>query len=250
MLLLSIETASRRGSVALLESGKCLREVVFPEGLIHGREITARIDSLLRETARSARDLSAIAVSVGPGSFTGIRVGVTAAKTLAYALEIPVVTESSLLVTAANASRSGPGAAVLTVLDARQGAFFWAVFETIDSTGLPAGNASGAMLRRRAPDAVDEPSIILGSLEREPGRSHQGGCVIGEGADIFLERNPACPWPRGDTRWDLPSAQTLGEMVFESALAARFDLEAVHRLEPAYLRATEAERKLAARGGS
>ncbi len=248
MLLLSIETSSRRGSVALCDETGCLREEVFPDGLIHGREITARIDHLLRETGRGVKELSAIAVSIGPGSFTGIRVGVTAAKSLAYALEIPVVTESSLLVCAANVAGKGRAHSCLVVLDARQGAFFWGLFDLIEPSTPSQGRSPFNTLQRRFEDAADEPSAILRILREDHAGSLPDACVIGEGAVAFLEKIETCSFYRGDPGWDLPQARVLGEIALERAATACFDSEAVHRLEPRYLRATEAERKLADRG--
>jgi len=251
MLLLAIETSSRRGSVALFGDDGLLRESVFPEGLIHGREITVRIDDLLRQEGKTARSLTAIAVGLGPGSFTGIRVGVTTAKAMSFALRIPVLVESSLRITAANAVPSGvagtgspgeqgPPGRILTVLDARQGAWFWAVHEA-------AGSASGSdsAVCPLLPDAAGEPSAIADAVRGLGG----DGVVIGEGADAFLARSPGFPWPRGPGPWDLPTARRLGEMAAVRAAEAAFDGELTHRLEPAYLRATEAERKLEARRG-
>src|SRR6266511_1772193 len=103
MLLLAIETSSSRGSIALLEGRELIEEAPFPEGLVHGREITVHLEEVMTRRGIAPGKLEAIAVGVGPGSYTGIRVGVTAAKTLAFALRIPVIPESSLRVTAANA---------------------------------------------------------------------------------------------------------------------------------------------------
>ena len=123
MILLAVETSSARGSLALREGSRPVREVLFEEGLVHGREVTARLDELLRLEGLGPGAIGAIAVGIGPGSYTGIRVGVTAAKSLAFALRIPIVAESSLLVLAAGAAAPDRGDAavrglVLPVLDA------------------------------------------------------------------------------------------------------------------------------------
>ena len=82
MLSLALETSSLRGGVAILRGSSCLEESIFKEGLQQGRELIQRVSDLLRRVGQEPGDLGAIAVSKGPGSYTGIRVGVTAAKTL------------------------------------------------------------------------------------------------------------------------------------------------------------------------
>jgi tRNA threonylcarbamoyladenosine biosynthesis protein TsaB len=241
MILLALETSSVRGSLALRRDSMPPREILFEEGLVHGREVTARLEELLRFEGLDPGAIGAIAVGIGPGSYTGLRVGVTAAKSLAFALRIPVIAESSLLVLAAGAAR-GPdrGAArapalLLPVLDARQGLFFHGLFE-----------ASAGGVGRLAADGAATPGDILSALRAS---GAPGAAVLGEGADAFLaaaaggEGGPSLR--RLSKESDLPRAGVLAEIAAERASTARFDAEAVHALEPAYLRATEAERKLA-----
>jgi tRNA threonylcarbamoyladenosine biosynthesis protein TsaB len=242
MILLAVETSSIRGSLALREDSRRAREVLFEEGLVHGREVTARLDELLRLEGLGPRAIGAIAVGIGPGSYTGIRVGVTAAKSLAFALRIPIVAESSLLVLAAGAAASpdreaaGAPAILLPVLDARQGLFFHGLFE-----------ASSGRVRRLSADAAASPGDILAALRATGAREAN---VLGEGADAFLAtaaaaENGSPSLRRLGRESDLPRAGVLAEIAAERAARARFDAEAVHSLEPAYLRITEAERKLA-----
>src|SRR5882672_7052827 len=102
MILLAIETSSARGSLALFREDEPIGSAPFPEGLVHGREITVHLAEMMDRLRLAPRDLGALAVGVGPGSYTGIRVGVTAAKTLAFALKVPVIAVSSLQAIAAN----------------------------------------------------------------------------------------------------------------------------------------------------
>jgi len=86
MLTLGIETSGPAGTVALCRDGVCLEERPLPQaGRRHAQTLVAEIDSLLRKFGISARDVDVVAVSIGPGSFTGLRVGVVCAKTFAYA---------------------------------------------------------------------------------------------------------------------------------------------------------------------
>jgi len=102
MLLLGIETSGMGGSIALAEDGVCLAErSLSREGRRHARTLVAEIRTLLTEVDRSPADLKAVAVSIGPGSFTGLRVGVVCAKTLAYALSGPVIAVDTFLAVAA-----------------------------------------------------------------------------------------------------------------------------------------------------
>lgn len=319
MLFLAIETSSSRGSLALLGGGAPSREVLFPEGLIHGREVASRIQELLAQapnrpaqpespagtvragapepagqrggpesTAEStphstpesgrrpnaARGVQGIAVGLGPGSFTGIRVGVTAAKTLALALGVPVVGESSLRARASNAAvgaaeppPNGAGASprprfILPVLDARQGMFFGALFEIDRPSGEPReGFDLAAATRRLSDDAAWEPAAIASDAKRLAANSagvasaRETGAeadppilVIGEGADAFLETVRDSRFRRGPREWDAPRATLLARLCEARLMDAPFDLETLHTLAPSYLRETEAERKFSAKG--
>jgi tRNA threonylcarbamoyladenosine biosynthesis protein TsaB len=260
MLILAIETSSVRGSLALFSGGTCLRETFFPEGLLHGREITAHLDALLKEAGLTARSLQAISVSIGPGSYTGIRVGVTAAKSLGYSLALPVVTESSLRVLAGNAAAQGGEAVeVGVVLDGRQRFLYGALFQVhprLLKPAAPSGDAPGwdeAVVERLSPDEVQEATELAKSFaRRDP--ACRGPCprktlVLGDGVEKFLKAQEGShAFERGPPDGHVPKASVLGHLTARRAEEARFDLEAIHRLEPAYLRVTEAERKLLARG--
>lgn len=86
MLTLGIETSGRAGTVALCLDEKCLEERALDQtGRRHARSLVAEIDALFHSTDFELREIQHVAVSIGPGSFTGLRVGVACAKTLAYA---------------------------------------------------------------------------------------------------------------------------------------------------------------------
>ena len=106
MIFLAIETSDPRGSLALFDQEGVREEALISGDMAHAREFAVRIDDLLRRGGFTPRDLQGISVSAGPGSYTGCRVGVTAAKTLGIALRIPVVAVSSLEVMAAFAIAS------------------------------------------------------------------------------------------------------------------------------------------------
>lgn len=95
-LILGIETATEVCSVALGKDGICIADQTNREGNTHASQLHAMVEKLLKETGYSFNHLNAIAVSKGPGSYTGLRVGVSAAKGFGYALNIPVIGISTL----------------------------------------------------------------------------------------------------------------------------------------------------------
>lgn len=90
-LILLIETATSNCSVALSENGKIIAVKEANEQNIHASHITLFIDELMKNTGKKYADLKAVAVSKGPGSYTGLRIGVSTAKGLCYALNIPLL---------------------------------------------------------------------------------------------------------------------------------------------------------------
>ena len=97
MLILGIETSCRTGSLALFRDGHVIDErVLTSESRRHAQGIATEIDGLLRQFDLTARDCDGVAVSIGPGSFTGLRIGVVFAKTFAYATGCAVVAVETL----------------------------------------------------------------------------------------------------------------------------------------------------------
>ncbi len=99
--LLHIETATSLCGVALSKNGECIATKSNQEGLNHAEKLHVFIEDILNEQQLKPSDLSAISVSAGPGSYTGLRIGVSAAKGLAYALNIPLITLSTLQILSA-----------------------------------------------------------------------------------------------------------------------------------------------------
>lgn len=95
-LILNIETATEVCSVNLTLNGEVLCEKESSEGMSHSRVLTVFIDALFKETGYDPKHLDAVAVSKGPGSYTGLRIGVSVAKGLCYALKIPLIAVCTL----------------------------------------------------------------------------------------------------------------------------------------------------------
>jgi tRNA threonylcarbamoyladenosine biosynthesis protein TsaB len=124
---LAIETSSRIGSVALAEDGNTLAEEAFPHGLQHAAQIIPAIDALCRKLEWTSNDIREIYVSAGPGSFTGLRIGITLAKTLSLATGAAIVAVPSVRVLAENAPTDAEN--IIIVLDAKRDQIFTASFK-------------------------------------------------------------------------------------------------------------------------
>ena len=96
MLILAFETSAKAASVALTENGKLLGESYQNTGLTHSQTLMVMAEDLLKQCGKAVSDLTAVAVAEGPGSFTGVRIGVAAAKGLAWGAELPCYGISTL----------------------------------------------------------------------------------------------------------------------------------------------------------
>ena len=96
MLILAFETSAKAASVALLEDGKLLGESYQNTGLTHSQTLMVMAENLLSQCGKTVADVTAAAVAAGPGSFTGVRIGVAAAKGFAWGREIPCYGVSTL----------------------------------------------------------------------------------------------------------------------------------------------------------
>ena len=116
--------------MALVEDGRMVGEAEFPHGLQHAAQILPRIDQLCRAVQWSAADLRELYVSIGPGSFTGLRIGITLAKTLSFATGARIVAVPTVGVLARNAPPEARH--VLIVLDAKREQIFTALLTRRD----------------------------------------------------------------------------------------------------------------------
>ena len=117
--ILSIETSTSICSVAIHEQGELLALAEIKEPGAHAEKLLLLVDEVFEKSGLSFADLDAVAVSQGPGSYTGLRIGVSTAKGIAYALEVPLIGINTLQAMAASQSVA-PGDYVVAVLDARR----------------------------------------------------------------------------------------------------------------------------------
>ena len=135
MNLLAIETATEACSVALIHGDEVIaRSELAPRR--HAELVLPMADTLLAEAGLGRHALNAIAVGRGPGAFTGVRLGISLAQGMALALDVPVITVSSLAALALEAPEDD--AAILAVIDARMGEIYAASYRLDDNGGLVA----------------------------------------------------------------------------------------------------------------
>lgn len=172
--ILAVDTTTSSGSTALLEDGRLLGEVTGESGSTHSARLLGAVDHLLRAAALEVADLDAFAVAAGPGSFTGIRIGLSTVKALSFATGKPVVPVSSLRALALKLLRGG-ASLMGPVLDAKKGEVYAAVF----------GAEEGALV-----ELIPEGAYDPGEFFR---RVPPGGTVafIGSGAVVHRDLIPA-----------------------------------------------------------
>lgn len=218
-LILCVETATAICSVALVEEGKLIATKQTDQNNSHSRVLNLFIDELMMASGFDYSDLDAVAVSRGPGSYTGLRIGVSAAKGLCYALDIPVIAPGTLLCMASgflSEHNDLPVNALLCpMIDARRMEVFTAVYDTNLNQVLPV-------------DAMIIEESAFNDLQPGPQVFY-----FGDGAkkcrDVFSKRS----------NWSLHegfknSASHMAQLASEYYLASKF--EDVAYFEPFYLK--------------
>ncbi len=128
--LLHIESSSTVCSVAISNDDKLIAIKELNNGYTHAENLHVYIEQLLKEVSLQAKDLSAISVSSGPGSYTGLRIGFSAAKGLAYALQIPIIIVDTLKALSAIAiNKANKEAFYCPLLDARRMEVYTALYD-------------------------------------------------------------------------------------------------------------------------
>nr|MDH3162641.1 tRNA (adenosine(37)-N6)-threonylcarbamoyltransferase complex dimerization subunit type 1 TsaB [Bacillus licheniformis] len=221
MTILAIDTSNLTLGVALIKDGKVIAEHISHLKKNHSVRAMPAIDELLKECGLKPSDLTQIAVAKGPGSYTGVRIGVTIAKTLAWSLNIPVKTVSSLEVLAAN-GRFFQGL-ICPLFDARRGQVYTGLYQYRDGKLHGLEEDQNILLEDwlKKLKAMDQQVLFIGSdtgIHREMIER-----ILDEQAVIA---DPALRLPR-------PSELALiGELKED---------EPVHSIVPNYIRLAEAE---------
>lgn len=129
--ILHIDTSAENSLIALSKNGEMLSEVVNTEARNHAATININVETVLTDNGISLNDLSALAVCGGPGSYTGLRIGLATAKGFCYALDIPLMLHNRLLLMAAKyALQPEPPQNIIPILQAREGEYFIAAYNS------------------------------------------------------------------------------------------------------------------------
>jgi len=176
MKVIGIETSANTGSVALMISGRLACERFFTKGLRHGKELVPVIDAVLKDHGLKPEDVDLFAVSRGPGSYTGIRVGVTCAKAMAYALGKKLAGVPSLDVLAQNAPASARK--VYCMVDAKRKRVYFCSYHRDESGLLVRDTDCAAVPLAQALGAIEPGGFVIGD-------------AIGLQAEAFAARGAA-----------------------------------------------------------
>lgn len=226
MRILAFETSAKATSVALLEDGVLLAESYQNAGLTHSVTILSMAENLMKTCGVGAEDVDAVAVAMGPGSFTGVRIGIAAAKGFAWGRELPLYGVSTL-----EAMALGYGAEsglVCPAMDARRSQVYNALFRV----------EGGKLIRLR-----EDRAISLEELAQDLKNWDSPVIFVGDGANlcyntigIHEERFRLAPEHRRHQR-------ASGVALAAEAAIARGESGDGAALQPNYLRLSQAERE-------
>ncbi len=224
MLILGIETSAKACSAALCRDGEVLAQSYERTGLTHSRTLLPMIEHMLADTETPKDAVDAIAVAQGPGSFTGIRIGISTAKGLCWGLDRPAIGVSTLEAMAQSARFLPEGTIVCPAMDARRGQLYNALF-TIQN---------GKSVRR-----AEDRAIAAAALAEELSECGGNVWILGDGWEIcekaLLERGVSCTVAPEELRWQTAVGVCLAAQEKTPAGA--------EELLPVYLRLSQAERE-------
>ena len=210
--ILNIETATKNCSVSLAKYGKTiLTKEIAEQGYSHAEKLHVFMEEILSETGISARDLKAIAVSKGPGSYTGLRIGVSSAKGLCYALGIPLISLSTLQVLAKQVVIEN--GFIVPMIDARRMEVYSAIF---DKNHQNIKEVQAEVLTDNSYAEFDDPIYFIGDCQE---KCHT---VLTKPNFIFLPEIV------------FPSSKEMSQLSFEKF--TNNDFEDVAYFEPFYLK--------------
>lgn len=169
-MILALETSTATGGAALVENSRLVASVHFTSPALHAQRLLPSVEWLLERAGRSVREITAVAVAIGPGSFTGLRIGLSAAKGLAWANGVPLVAVSTLEALALRAATGGlsPQLPVCALLDARQGEVYAGLFTVQSTPPLPGEAFPLPTLRRLREDYAGSLQSFLSESITQP----------------------------------------------------------------------------------
>lgn len=231
MKTLALETSAKSVSVAVTENGTLLAQAYQDRGLTHSVTLMPLLDGMLKTAGLTLDDMDIIAVAQGPGSFTGIRIGVSAAKGLAWAKALPCCGVSTLEAMAYGVTDFE--GVVVGAMDARRQQVYNALFRTENGrvTRLCADRAVAMELVAEELAAIPEPKLIVGD----------GAVLL---YDFLQKAGIGCRLTSPLHR----QQSAAGVALAAEHLAAQGLTCSAQELQPVYLRLSQAERERLARG--
>ena len=233
MKLLALECSAGPASAAIWQDGKIMASSFVNVKLTHSQTLMPMVRSLLDSSLTKTEDIDGIAITSGPGSFTGIRIGISAAKGLAMPGDLPCVGVSTLLAIAYNFI--GSDALVCAVMDARCSQVYHALFDVTD----------GKVTRLSEDEAIDA-KILAEKLKKVSQKRGKRVIIAGDGAEVFFPFAAEIPLAeiaaQKDRFQNAVSTALAAAPLFAAGQAVTAD-----ELLPFYLRLPQAERERNAR---
>ena len=228
MNILMIDTSGPACGVAIMADGRLVYEAELTHRQTHSQRVMPMVDTALQMSDMTAADMDVFGAVVGPGSFTGVRIGVSTVKGLAWGNEKPAVGVSALEAMAWNGTAFGEGALICCVMDARREQVYSALFEIRQGTPV-----------RLCPDRA----VALADLSEELRAGGRTAYLVGDGTEVtaayFEKAGVDCVAAPEMLRW---------QSAYGVALAAsRTEPGTADSVLPVYLRLSQAERERQAR---
>ena len=213
--ILNIESSSTNCSVSLTKNGDLISiKENNDEKYSHSTKLHSFINEVIRDSKITINELSAIAVSRGPGSYTGLRIGVAAAKGLCFSLDIPLISVSTLLILSKQIKISS--GLILPVLDARRNEVYSAIYD-----------ANYKLVKKESPKLIDSKSFENFSNDNQLYfiGSGQQKCreLIKSNNNLIFHNNES-----------LPSSKEMADISYQKFISS--DFEDLAYFEPAYLK--------------
>ncbi len=224
MIVLGIETATMTGGLALIDDEKLLSEYTLNLRTTHSSRLMPALDWMLKDIHLDKSQIDGIAISIGPGSFTGLRIGLATAKGLAMGLKIPLVTVPTLDALAHNATYSDYQ--ICPVLDARKKEVYFA-FYRYENDILTRKSTYQVMAPDMLIDQISEKTVMLGD-----GLNIYGELFKQKLGDLVLFVNNSQRLPRASIIAELGLLKLKAKEVSDLASS-----------EPLYIRRADAEIK-------
>lgn len=225
MRILALETSAKACSTAVTENGVVIASCYQNTGLTHSRTLMPMVHSMLQSADLTLADCDAVAVAAGPGSFTGLRIGVAAAKGLAFSAQLPTVSVSTLEGMATGLAHLN--GLIVCAMDARRNQVYNALFE-----------ANNGTLTRLTDDRAIGLEELTESLRDDPHPKY----IVGDGGILchayFTEHGLDCHLAPAR----LLHQHAVGVALVAERCAAEGKLLSPQALTPVYLRPAQAER--------